>query len=98
MESCPTTYQHKIECLSELEDLSERKLIDLYYADETRVNMEGYVPYGWQFADEDVFVPCEKSQGPNCFGLLSRNNEFHFSTTRSTIDSQFVIDQLGVSE
>jgi hypothetical protein len=56
--------------------------------------MEGYVPYGWQFADEDVFVPCEKSQGLNCFGLLSRANEFHFSTTTSTIDSQFVIEQL----
>lgn len=56
--------------------------------------MEGYVPYGWQFSDEDVFVPCEKSQGLNCFGLLSRTNEFHFSTTSSTIDSQFVIEQL----
>ena len=56
--------------------------------------MEGYVPYGWQFVDEDVFVPCEKSLGLNCFGLLSRANEFHFSTTSSTIDSQFVIEQL----
>ncbi len=44
--------------------------------------------------DENVFVPCEKSQGLNCFGLLSRTNEFHFSTTISTIDSQFVIEQL----
>jgi DDE superfamily endonuclease len=56
--------------------------------------MEGYVPYGWQFIDEDIFMPCEKSQGLNCFGLLSRSNEFHFSTTTKTIDSQYLIEQL----
>lgn len=52
------------------------------------------MPYGWQFSDEDVFVPCEKSQGLNCFGLLSRTNEFRFSTTTNTIDSQYLIEQL----
>ena len=56
--------------------------------------MEGYVPYGWQFSDEDVFVPCEKSQGLNCFGLLSKTNEFRFSMTTNTIDSQYLIEQL----
>ena len=56
--------------------------------------MEGYVPYGWQFQDEDVFVPCEKSRGLNCFGLLSRTNQFHFKTTTGRINSDFVIEQL----
>lgn len=52
------------------------------------------MPYGWQFFDEDVFVPCEKSQGLNCFGLLSRTNGFCFSTTTNTIDSQYLVEQL----
>lgn len=66
----------------------------MYYADETRVSLEGYVPYGWQFCDEDVFMPSERSKGLHCFGLLSRSNEFHFSTTTSVINSQFLIEQL----
>jgi hypothetical protein len=47
----------KVECLSELEHLSKLGLIDLYYGDESRVSMEPCVPYGWQFAGEDVFMP-----------------------------------------
>lgn len=54
--------------------------------------MEGYVPYGWQFRDEDVFVPSERSKGLNCFGLLSRGNDFHFKTCMSNIDSDFIIN------
>ena len=69
-------------------------MIDLYYADETRVCLEGYIPYGWQFSDEDVFMPSRKGKGLNCFGLLSRNNQFHFKTTTSRVDSLFVIEQL----
>lgn len=56
--------------------------------------MESYVPYGWQFKDEDVFMPSEKSRGLNCFGLLSRSNEFHFRTSIKNIKSDFVIEQL----
>jgi transposase len=54
--------------------------------------MEGYVPYGWQFRDEDVFVPSERSKGLNCFGLLSRSNDFYFKTSMSNIDSDFIIE------
>ena len=52
------------------------------------------MPYGWQFREEDVFMPCEKSKGLNCFGLLSRNNEFYFKTSIENIKSDFVIEQL----
>lgn len=66
----------------------------MFYGDETRVSMEGYVPYGWQFKDEDVFMPSEKSEGLNCFGLLSRSNQIIFRTTTQKINSEFVIEEL----
>ncbi|MFL6283452.1 MAG: hypothetical protein ACJ74Q_09965 [Pyrinomonadaceae bacterium] len=53
--------------MSELEHLSKLGLIDLYYGDESRVSMEPCVPYGWQFAGEDVFMPSIKGAGLNCF-------------------------------
>jgi transposase len=74
--------------------LSKASFIDLYYADESRVCLEPCVPYGWQFNDEDVFRPSAKGKGLNCFGLLSRSNQFHFKTTTSTITSAFVFEYL----
>lgn len=87
-------YQLKLECLTELEQLSRRGLIDLYYGDESRVCLQGCVPYGWQFADEDVFVPSSQGAGLNCFALLTRTNACHFATTQQSIDSAFVVEQL----
>jgi transposase len=84
----------KVECLSELEHLSKLGLIDLYYGDESRVSMEPCVPYGWQFAGEDVFMPSIKGAGLNCFALLSRANDLLFETTRQRITSQYIIEQL----
>jgi transposase len=69
-------------------------LIDLYYADESRVCLEPCVPYGWQFPDEDVFMPSAKGKGLNCFGLLSRTNKLMFSTTTQNITSSFVFEYL----
>jgi hypothetical protein len=84
----------KLECLAELEQLSRRGLIDLYYGDESRVSLQGYVPYGWQFADEEVFVPSSQGAGLNCFALLTRANACHFATSKECIDSAFVVEQL----
>jgi transposase len=52
------------------------------------------VPYGWQYPDEDVFMPSSKGKGLNCFGLLTRDNRLHFKTTSQTITSCFVFDYL----
>jgi transposase len=52
------------------------------------------VPYGWQFADESVFMPSSKGAGLNCFALLSRANDLVFETTRQRITSAFIIEQL----
>jgi len=83
-----------VECLGELEKLARLQLVDLYYGDESRVSMEACVPYGWQFKDENVFMPSSKGAGLNCFALLSRANDCRFETTRQRITSTFIIEQL----
>ena len=91
---CAETYAYKCEALAELERLSTLTLIDLYYGDESRVCLEPCVPYGWQFKDEDVFMPSAKGKSLNCFGLLSRDNRLHFRTTTASVNSDFVLEQL----
>ena len=86
-------YQHKREILGELENLSRHQLIDLYYSDESRVSLEPCVPYGWQFADEQVSMPSAKGGGLNCFALLSRDNRCLINTSEETFTSRFIFEQ-----
>jgi hypothetical protein len=86
-------YRHKREILGELETLAEKQTIDLYYADESRVSLEPCIPYGWQFPDEEVFMPTAKGSGLNCFALLSRTNQCLVKTGEQTFSSQFILEQ-----
>jgi hypothetical protein len=86
-------YRHKREILGELERLTEKQLIDLYYSDESRVSLEPCVPYGWQFADEEVSMPTTKGNGLNCFALLSRTNQCLVETSEQTFSAQFIFEQ-----
>ena len=83
-----------MECLGELERLSQLEFIDLSYGDESRVSLEPCVPYGWQFKDEKVFMPSSKGAGLNCFALLSRASELLFKTMRQRITSEFIIERM----
>lgn len=74
-------YDSKVRQLALLEERSENAEIDLFYGDETQVSKEGYVPYGWQFEDENVCIASAKGERINCLGLLSRDNNFVFKTT-----------------
>ena len=87
-------YEHKVEILGELEDLSEAGAIDLYYSDESKVSLEPSVPYGWQFPDEKVSMPTQKGNGLNCFALLKRNNQCLIETTQENINGQFILERL----
>lgn len=87
-------YALQCDRLAELEHLSQNGLIDLYYGDETHFCSEGYVPYGWQFPGEDVYVPSEKGFRPNVFGLVARDNRPVWATTQKSINSVFVMGQL----
>jgi len=87
-------YQLKRELLGEMERLSERGEIDLYYGDEAGVALEPNVPYGWQFADEDVSMPSERGSGINCFGLFTRSDKSWTAVSEKAIDAAFVVEQL----
>ncbi len=52
------------------------------------------IPYGWQFADEEVFMPPQKGGGLNCFALLKRNNQAFIETCEQTITSRFIFQRL----
>ena len=64
----------EVECLAELERLSEQERIDLFYGDESGVSLLPCVPYAWQFADEQVAMPAAKGGNVNCFALLTRRS------------------------
>ena len=66
----------------------------MYYGDESRISLEANVPYGWQFADEEVYVPVEKGGGLNLFALIRRDNHLEYETTIDKIDGQFILEQL----
>jgi transposase len=92
----PQVYAHKLACLKELEALSTQGVIDLYYGDETGVSTAGYCPYAWQHKDEKISIaalPISR-QRLNCFGCISRTNQFWHATTAKAIDGQFIFEQL----
>ena len=80
----PQLYEYKTEKLQELERQANAGQIDLYYGDESHICTEGYVPYGWQFRGENVYIPSERGFRLNIFGMIDRNNRSDgFSTTEN---------------
>ncbi len=95
----PQLYGYKTEKLQELERQAIAGLIDLYYGDESHICTEGYVPYGWQFRDEDVYIPSERGLRLNLFGMIDHNNRYHgFSTTENMTAEKIAdfLDQLSL--
>lgn len=82
------------QALSLLETQAEQGKIDLFYGDETQFSQLGYVPYGWQFDDEQVAIKAGRGNTLNCFGLISRSNQFLYKLTRQRVDSNFIIEML----
>jgi hypothetical protein len=80
--------------LQELENLAEQGMIDLFYGDESQVSSQGYVPYGWQFADEKVSILVEKAYKTNILGFISPSNQCTWAMSPKNIDSQFVVQHL----
>jgi len=55
-----------------LEQRYRNNEIELINGDEVQVSEEGYVPYGWQFKDENISVKSAKGSKINCFGMIAR--------------------------
>lgn len=79
-----------------MEGLSEQGLIKLFYADESHVCSEGYVPYGWQFPSEEVFVSSQKGYRLNVFGLINRQSECIWSATTESIKAEFILEKFDM--
>ncbi len=47
--------------------------------------MNGYVPYGWQFKDENVSIPSEKAARLNIFGMITKKNQYKGFTTQNRV-------------
>ncbi len=82
--------------MQELEELDSKGDIDLFYADESHVCTNGYVPYGWQYKDEDVYVPAERAARLNIFGMITRRNEYRGFTTQESINADKVLEYLDL--
>lgn len=74
--------------------MSREGTIDLYYGDETHVCSEGYVPYGWQFPDEEVSILSEKAYKLNLFGFINRQNDCRWKTTEENVDAGFILEYM----
>lgn len=80
--------------LLDLERLSEQGEIDLLYGDQSRVSLQPYIPYAWQFTDEKVGLPSTSGGGMNCFALLSRDNHCIFEVTEENITAHWMSERL----
>lgn len=87
-------YQFKRECLAAFEQLCAQGQIDLLYGDESRVSLTPCVPYGWQFAGEQIVMPSEQGGGVNCFALLARDNHCQAHLTDGKITAAWISERL----
>lgn len=87
-------YEFRRQNLLDLERFSEQGKIDLLYGDQSRVSLQPYIPYAWQFSDEKVGLPSTSGGGMNCFALLSRSNRCVFEVTEENINAQWISERL----
>lgn len=84
-------YEQKLCELRQLVSLSKSGYIDLFFADQSGFNIEGYVPYGWQPKGEYIHIRPQKSKGTQVFGLLSVDNRLQAYSCKGSMDSQMAI-------
>jgi len=84
-------YEQKLSELKQLIKLCASDYIDLYFADESGFNMQGYVPYGWQPKGEYIEITPSKSKGQQVFGLMSLDCQLEFYTMTGSLNSACII-------
>jgi len=87
-------YALRTEALGLIESQSETGNINLFYGDETQISEQGYVPYGWQFEDEDLYIKAYKGGLIHYLGLLSRDNRLIYKTTQASITANSALQSL----
>lgn len=84
-------YEAKLTELQQLIGLYKKGFIDLYFADESGFNLEGYVPYGWQPKGEYIEITPSKTKSTQIFGLMSLENDLEAYACQGSINSKVVI-------
>ena len=84
-------YEKKLAELKQLIQLYKSGYIDLYFADESGFNMEGYIPYGWQPKGEYIEITPAKTKSTQIFGLMSLDNQLESYSCQGNINSEVVI-------
>lgn len=84
-------YDAKLSQLKQLIELYNTGFIDLFFADESGFNMEGYVPYGWQPKNEYIEITPSKTQGTQVFGLMSLANQLEAYSCKGSVTSDVII-------
>ncbi|MEM6318170.1 MAG: IS630 family transposase [Bacteroidota bacterium] len=65
--------------------------LDLYFADESGFNMQGYIPYGWQPKGEYIQITPSKTRGTQIFGLMSLSNDLESYSMQGSMNSAVVM-------
>jgi hypothetical protein len=84
-------YNAKLEELKQLIELEKGNYIDIFYADATGFNQQGYVPYGWQPKNEYISITPEKGKTLQVFGFMSRDNRFEGYSSMGSLNSAAII-------
>lgn len=84
-------YEKKLAELKQLLELYQTGYIDLYFADESGFNMQGYVPYGWQPKGEYIEITPAKTKSCQIFGLMTLDNNLESYCCEGSMNSEVVI-------
>jgi len=70
-------------------------LIDLYFADETGVTLQPYIPYGWQKKHHPLQITARtKSKRLNLFGLMRLDNHLSIYHSEQSLTGAFIVRSL----
>ena len=70
-------------------------LIELYFADETGITLQPYVPYGWQKKGQQIQIMSRtKSKRLNLFGLMRLDNHLSVYHKEQSLSGEFIVDSL----
>ncbi len=84
-------YEAKLVEIKQLIEDYKAEHIDLFFADESGFNMEGYIPYGWQPKNEYIHITPSKNRRINVFGIMSLDQKLEPYCFNNSLDSQCVI-------
>lgn len=71
-------------------------LIELYFADETGITLQPYIPYGWQQPGHQVQIMSRtKSKRLNLFGLMRLANHLTLYHSEQSLTGEFIVKSLN---